>query len=223
MKSDTKQFWNAIALLVGVSIFLFVVGALRNQTLDYWYLPYNLALGVIPFGLALWAVKLMRRYSWQNWRPLLVSFAWLLFLPNSFYIVTDFIHLPETIRADIVQDSVMIMLYSLLGGFFGFSSLYMLHKEYLKHIRARFVTAGVVAVLFLASFAIYLGRELRWNSWDIISNPIGLFGDVLSIVFQPFSHPAVFWMTGTFLMTLVVIYTAIYWGMRAGKRGEPIH
>lgn len=199
--------------LVTVAIGLFVVGALRNRSLDYWYLPYNLFLAVIPLGLAYWGRVVIMKQGLKDWRSVLLVFLWLLFLPNSFYIVTDFIHLPETVRVDIVQDSVMIMLYSLLGGLFGFMSLMIVRGEIGKHVSIRWLEWGVGIVLFLASFAIYLGRELRWNSWDIITNPLGLIASVGDIIIRPSAHPEAFWITGTFFSVLVAIYLVMRVGL----------
>jgi len=193
-----------------VALALFVVGVLRNHTLDYWYLPYNLFLAAIPLALAVWLQRLLRTYDWKNWRTLGLGIAWLLFLPNSFYIVTDFIHLPETTRVDIIQDVVMLAQFSIVGFIFGFLSLSMLHESYLKHLKAKIITPLAYGVLLLASFAIYLGRELRWNSWDVVSNPIGLFGDIWSIIAHPLAHPGMISITLSYFLVLA----SLYWTLR---------
>jgi uncharacterized membrane protein len=204
-----QQLWQAIGLVVLVAFLLFGVGALRNGTWDYWYLPYNLLLAGIPLGFAYWAKCLIKIYGLKNWRPIAILVLWLLFLPNSFYIVTDFIHLPEVARVDIVQDSVMIMLYSLLGGFFGFMSLLVVRNALHTFISSKRLEWGVGIVLFLSSFAIYLGRELRWNSWDIVTNPFGLMGSVLDIIIHPAAHPSGLWIMGTFFIVLLSLYEVI--------------
>jgi uncharacterized membrane protein len=207
---NIRRFNMGLAVASTVAVLLFVVGALRNQTLDYWYLPYNLFLGAIPFVVALWLRALLKLYDWKNWRALTLFVIWLLFLPNSFYIVTDFIHLPETHRVDIVQDVMMLAQFSLLGFAFGFASLLLLHKAYLRQIKEKIITPLVVAVLFLSSFAIYLGRELRWNSWDVVGNPIGLFGDIWSIVVHPLMHPGMISVTLSYFAVLGSLYWCIW-------------
>ncbi|HET6746673.1 MAG TPA: DUF1361 domain-containing protein [Candidatus Saccharimonadales bacterium] len=201
-----------ISLIVAsiVAIGLFAVGALRNHTFDYWYLPYNLFLGAIPLALAVGLRKLLNTYNWKNWRTVALLIIWLLFLPNSFYIFTDYIHLPEVQRVDIVQDVIMLAQFSIVGFVMGFASLWLLHTAYLRHLRAKIITPLVGVVLLLSSFAIYLGRELRWNSWDVVSNPVGLFGDVWSIVAHPSAHPGLISVTLSYFAVLVTLYWCMW-------------
>lgn len=196
-----------LATLAGV--LLFAIGLLRNSNLEYWYLIYNLFLGVLPLGFA-WGLQRLRiRYSWKDWRIIALAILWLLFLPNSFYIITDFIHLYETPRVDVVQDVVMLMQFSVLGVVFGFMSLSIMHEQILRFINQAKAAYSVSAVLLLSSFAIYLGRELRWNSWDIFLNPLALARDVLSLVVSPLTS-GVASTTLTFFVFLASFY-ALWW------------
>jgi len=58
-------------------------------------------------------------------------------------------------------------------------------------------------ILFLCGFGVYLGRFLRYNSWEIISNPQILISDVFNIFFSPFQNSEAWLFTlgfGTFLV-----------------------
>lgn len=200
--------WYGLASVVGVV--LFVIGAFRNQSLDYWYLLYNLLLALIPVGLAGWVSRLLRQKEWMDWRVLAISFLWILFVPNSFYIVTDFIHLPETSRVDIVQDIIMLMQFSVLGMIAGFYSLVKMHTLLLRYFSSKLAAWVVVIVLFLCSFAIYLGRELRWNSWDIVLHPLTVVRDSVLIIIQPFAHSNAWFMMLGFLGMLGSLYLLIW-------------
>lgn len=193
----------SFAVLVGFA--LFFIGVWRNQSGDYWYLGYNLLLGVIPLAAALWLQHLLKSYSWRHALPVIATLLWLLFLPNSFYIVTDFIHLPETQRVDIVQDVVMIMQFSVLGLIFGFMSLYMVQHEFAKRVGRKWAMLIALIVLFLCSFAIYIGRDLRWNSWDVIANPITMSSNILG----QFDNPLLYSITLSFFAFLVSIYAVV--------------
>ncbi|HMH69854.1 MAG TPA: DUF1361 domain-containing protein [Candidatus Saccharimonadales bacterium] len=204
------------ASLVGVG--LFAVGAVRNQSFDFWYLSYNLVLALIPLLLAVTLQKLLKEQEWKRWLPLVVTFLWVLFLPNSFYIVSDFIHLQETPRADVVQDVVMLMQFSFMGLVFGFMSLFMVHREFIKRVSAKWAAPLVGALLFLSSFAIYLGRDLRWNSWDIIVQPFAIIADIFDHIFHPIAHPEMGSITLSFFFMLASMYAVIWYTAAYRKR-----
>jgi uncharacterized membrane protein len=179
--------------------------------LEFSYLPWNLFLAWIPlvimFGLARW----LRRHAWSDWPALLTTVLWLLFLPNSFYMVSDYIHLQEIPAGNILFDAVMFTMFIMTGLLLGYTSLFLFHLELLK--RTRRVTAGriIAVVLFACSVAIYIGRDLRWNSWDALVRPTGLLFDLSNQVLHPFSYRD---MLGTVLIFFVLVGGLYYVGWR---------
>lgn len=188
-----------------------MVGAVRNDSFDYWYLPYNLLLGLLPLGIMLWLKQLQATWPWRSWRVVAVEVAWLLFLPNSFYIVTDFIHLYRVARVDVVQDIAMLMQFSVAGLLAGFISVYIFHRLLLKKMSTTISWIVVNGVFLLSSFAIYLGRELRWNSWDVAVQPAAILADIVYICRQPM--PAVS-TTLSFFITLASLYLVGWYGIK---------
>ena len=69
-----------------------------------------------------------------------------------------------------------------------------------------FFTMSVIGV---SSFGIYLGRELRWNSWDILTNPNALLQDISSLILNPTDNLTMVAMTGAFSAFLIVSYLTI--------------
>jgi uncharacterized membrane protein len=67
-----------------------------------------------------------------------------------------------------------------------------------------------IVSLLLSGFAIYLGRYLRWNSWDVIANPFGLLFDVADRIVNPGEHILTFSATILFFAFLAVIYY-VFW------------
>jgi len=78
-----------------------------------------------------------------------------------------------------------------------------------SRLNKKWVNSLVVSFLFLSSFGIYLGRYLRWNSWDIISNPLGLAGDIFDRFVNPSSHPRTWGMTVLMGVLLNMMYFSI--------------
>jgi len=213
MRSQSK-FIVWFGLANAVAILLFVVGVLRNQSFDYWYVVYNLVLAYIPLGLAFLLKHLVEKRAWRNWRVGLTGLLWLLFLPNSFYIVTDFIHLYEQPRIDIIQDVVMLLQFSVLGLLAGFASLSILHSLLLKKVGQRNSAVLVLGVLYLCSFALFLGRELRWNSWDVVVRPLGIVNDMALLWQDPAMGMSAFIVTLSFFGVLASMYFMGWYGVR---------
>jgi uncharacterized membrane protein len=144
---------------------------------SHLYLVWNLFLAWIPFVVALVVADRAKRGGGGAVQWLLVG-TWLLFLPNAPYIVTDLIHLP-TVGADpLWYDALIYLALAWTGLLLGLISLYLVHRT----IRAAHGTgwgwALVTSAAALCGVGIYLGRFLRWNSWDILTNPTALAVDL---------------------------------------------
>lgn len=208
--SPRKQFVVALLLSTLVSAGLLVYGAWRSHSLDYGYLLWNLALAWLPFGLSLWLIRILKRELWSSWSGLIVSLLWLSFLPNSFYMVSDFIHIQNVQTSDVLYDVVMFTSFIFTGVVLGFSSLYLVHKEFLKRFSARASGSLIAAILMLCSFAIYIGRDLRWNSWDILANPTGLIFDLSDRFLHPRNYGQMSLTVIIFFVLLASMYVVVW-------------
>ena len=142
--------------------------------------------------------------------PIVLTFLWLGFLPNSFYIMSDLIHLQSTGDIGVLFDAVLFMSFIWNGAVAGMLSLVWVHRAIERRRKGNTATWCVVAVLALTSFAIYLGRSLRWNTWDALVNPAGIIFDVSERVINPLAHPQVFSTTLTFFVLLGSMYLVIW-------------
>ncbi len=189
-----------------VSVCLFLAGALSNHSREFGYMIWNLFLAWVPLGITMLLIRTLRHKLWSSWTALLLTMVWIGFLPNTFYMISDFIHVQDVRRVDLLYDVVMFASFIFNGVIIGFLSLFLVHKELEKRVwpRAAFELIGLV--LLLCSFAIYLGRDLRWNSWDVLLNPGGILVDVSDRVLHPLAHPQMFTTTGSFFVLLSSLY-----------------
>jgi uncharacterized membrane protein len=204
-------FQASVGLLIAFGIFLSILRVLASGTLNYWYLVWNLFLAVIPvvFAYILYTKNPHGiKFSVKNIALLCV---WLLFLPNAFYLVSDLIHLAESPSTWLVYDIVLFTTYALAGLIFGYTSLAMVHKIFYQRFKAKSY-CFVFGVLFLSGYAIYLGRYLRWNSWDIITNPFGIIFDISSSIINPSEYMQAFGTTALFFVFLSIIYIVLWRG-----------
>ena len=173
------------------------------------FLAWNLFLAWIPFVLALAAYGRHRRgASLGGIAPL--AFLWLLFFPNAPYLVTDLFHLRRELLAPLWFDVLVFGTFAWAGLLLGFVSLHLMQSIARRAFGWVASWALVLVALGLASFGIYLGRFLRWNSWDLFAEPGRLLGDVWVRVSNPVDNPKAVAYTLAFTAVLSVSYIVLY-------------
>lgn len=210
-----QQFIITLSIAALVCVGLLGFGARYHDSWRFNYLLWNLFLAALPLVFAIKLRSVLRRKRWSDWEPLGWTVAWLLFLPNSFYMISDYIHLPEVAESDLLYNSVMFTAFICLGVILGFCSLYLIHNRLRQRVGTLAAGAWIGLTLLLSSYAIYLGRDLRWNSWDVVFNPAGLLFDVSDRLLRPDDYPEMFVVIFSFFVLLgslyAVVWTAAHW------------
>lgn len=210
MKKPSPGVIRAILLSNTVSVFLFYLRTLGTGSDTYWFMLWNLILGWVPLVIAWALLTQLPKKTWREPLPVLLTLAWLAFLPNSFYMVSDLLHLKQTGDISKLFDIVMFMSFAWNGILAGFLSLRLIHRALLERTSRELATALIGGALLTSCFAIYLGRSLRWNSWDIVSSPGGLLYDVSERIINPFDYPQAFVTTTIFFLLLGSMYYVMY-------------
>lgn len=205
-----RRLFLALMVSNAVSMLLFLIRVLGSESFRYWFLFWNLVLAWVPLLFAALLARRLRTARWLAWQNMLLSVLWLSFLPNSFYIVSDLIHVHITGEINILFDVVLFTSCIFNGYVFGFMSVYLVHKALLRRLRPHRAHLLIAGILLACSFAIYLGRYLRWNSWDVLLHPFGILFDVSDRIINPAAHPQTFLTTFSFFMLLTGMYYVIY-------------
>jgi uncharacterized membrane protein len=210
----TKRTALTIPALVAASAFCIATVVYRgHHTGDSFYnfLVWNLFLAWVPFVLALAAYAAARRERGLATGTLGV--LWLLFFPNAPYLLTDFIHLHESHGTPLWYDALMLAAFAWTGLLLGFASLYLMQMIWQRAVGPLWSWAGVVAALGVASFGVYLGRFLRFNSWDALVRPRGVAHVIATELENPFSHPrlvaALVVLTAALTIGYLIVYSAV--------------
>ena len=194
----------------GLGVALYLLRVIISRSDNYWYLSWNLFLGWLPLVYAYWLVRWLKKGRWLSVKGLVLTGLWLGFLPNSFYVLTDFIHLTRTDEIGFMFDVVMLTVFAWNGLLLGFISVYMIHKQMLKRLTNKPTNVLIGLTFLLSGFAIYLGRYLTWNTWDLIAHPGGILLDISDRVIKPTAYPNTFTVTALFFLVLTVMYYAVY-------------
>lgn len=190
-----------LALSILFSLGLIVWRVIYTGHVTYAFLIWNLILAFIPFAISELAIgQNGRLFSLKN---VLAIGACVAFLPNAPYIVTDLFHLRWNDSSTIWYDTLVIASCALNGLVLFFHSLINLDEKVFSRFgrwKAWFIKLGII---ISSAFGIYLGRYLRFNSWDIISDPSTLVFEIGHRIIHPFQHPLTWSMTllyGAFLI-----------------------
>ncbi len=188
--------------------FLLIGRMLVTGELTYGFLPWNLFLAFIPYAITRWMsnrIQLLEsRYGFYA-----VLLVWLLFIPNSFYIITDLFHLTHIDSAPKWYDLLMIFSFAWNGLLFGILSFRRV--ELLFSLRnGRGVSVLFVAVvMWLCAWGIYIGRFLRYNSWDVITDPFSLAAEIMDMILHPVKHGYAWGMTLVYAAFMTVAYLTV--------------
>lgn len=181
------------------SIILLLIRMKLTHSFFYLFLVWNLFLAVIPFAITTYLISLpkLNKFWFVFWFG-----VWLLFLPNAPYILTDLLHLKISNTPFLWLDILVVLSFAFNGLVLFFMSLKDM-KSLLEALMSKTKTNYIITTtLFLSGFGVFLGRFLRYNSWEIISNPKYLFTDILNIVVMPFANSEAWLFTmlfGSFL------------------------
>jgi uncharacterized membrane protein len=149
-----------------------VFRALYARELLYGFFVWNLFLAWVPALAALLFYSLAQRRPTGRLTLLGIGIVWLLFFPNASYVITDIQHLYERPPVPYWYDMIAMMAFAQTGLFLGYLSLYLMQEVVRSWLGALAGWAFALAMLALSSFGIYLGRFLRWNSWDALQYPL---------------------------------------------------
>lgn len=155
---------------------LFVLGRIVwTGNYRYIYLAWNLILAWIPLLLALVAEDRFAGKAGGDWRFGALAVSWLVFFPNAPYIFTDLIHLTGFFQTHVWVDLTIILSCALTGFVLGFVSLFLMQGLVRRTWGSATSWVFIAAVAGLSSFGVCLGRFMRFNSWDVLFQPLSLY------------------------------------------------
>ena len=207
MKNLENRFNNMEIKKITKSLFFISIIAIVFDLarLDIWgtsnllYLIWNLFLAWIPYIISLCFIK--KEISVNRFIPLF--FLWFLFFPNAPYLVTDVLHIASSSPALLWYDSLLFFFFGWIGLLLGMLSLFNVHQYIKTRLNYFFSEIIIIAICFVSSLGIYLGRFERWNSWDMFVHPIILVRHLSNLSIS-LTH------TGTPLMFVIIFTIFIY-------------
>ncbi|MBY8961846.1 DUF1361 domain-containing protein [Flavobacterium sp. D11R37] len=177
--TSTFRQHYALLYLALFCVFTLLVRVKITHSVFYLFLMWNLFLAYVPLLIS--SVMINNPVVIERRRffyPMMI--VWLLFLPNAPYIITDFIHLKKDSSVPVWFDVLLLISFTIAGILAGLTSM----KHMFNMLSIKFnpllawVSIGVICLL--CGFGIYVGRFLRYNSWDVLKRPLSLTADMLT-------------------------------------------
>jgi uncharacterized membrane protein len=187
-------------LLAGLAICgVWLARCVVTRTFEHGFIPLNIFLAAVPLMLELPMLLAIKRLfgAYRRIAVLFLGSVWLLFLPNAFYILTDFMHLnPDVlvnrrednfyhtvhyVRGDglFIFDSLLIFAAVLFGAYVGGVALVHGYQYLLRIMHKTMAQAALALIIVLSAIGVYIGRFSRWNSWEGLLQPHAIVYDLL--------------------------------------------
>ena len=205
MKNKHSAINKMLILSISFTTILIAVRIIISSDLTYIFLGWNMFLAILPLCFS----RMLLHQKQLKSKAVIFLFLWLLFYPNAPYIVTDLFHYTERPPIPYWFDLLIVTSAVWNGLILGLISLMEVESFLANHLSAVKVKLLISVSFILCGYGIYIGRFLRYNSWDIVTNPIQLSLDTISRIVHPFHHPRTWAFTILFAAMMALFYYTI--------------
>lgn len=190
--------------------FIVAHGFFAIIALAFWYyslkgpgLVWNIFLALVAYDFS--CLACVAKYQWLK---AILLLAWLLFYPNTFYMLTDVVHM--SFARDILTDKLSFIYYliymssillALVAGVL--SVRYVINILKMRNWLLQYSFMGIVS--FISSLAIHIGRYARLNSWNAITHPSLVIDEILKV----FSYSEIHFVLGFTFMQILCLWLLV--------------
>lgn len=200
-----------LASLACLALLALRMYGLSESSLYRWIVIPNLILAWIPLVIALLVKIWWERQRRLNFPMLLLLALWLLFLPNAPYIVTDLVHLTYLKSTVPIHFDILLNFFTAVTALIiGYLSLYVVQDMIQAQFNKWTSWLLMIILLFLCSIGVFLGRFLRWNSWDFFKKPLAIITDSIAL----FEKQESLLFIGTCMIFISLSYYIFYCSIR---------
>jgi uncharacterized membrane protein len=207
----TENLFYPLVLSTLLAVGFYIGRVIWSDQITFLFLIWNLFLAWLPYLFSLGALII---HGWKPhwwWAVIPPGALWLLFFPNAPYIMTDLMHLDQRWPVPIWYDIGLLVAFVFAGCFLALASLRSMQWIVSDYVGKAMSWVFVMGTMGLTSFGIYLGRYLRWNSWDLFTNPYQLLRDVYHPIRHPFRNKETIAFSIMFAAILFVFYLTFNW------------
>lgn len=196
-----KMLFTCIAF----NMLLLCIRIVYTSDLMYGFYIWNTFLATVPLFFS----RQLKKIKSLNFKACALMCCWLLFFPNAPYLVTDIFHVEQRPLVPYWFDLLIVTSAAWNGVVLGIASLMHVEKFLSRHFKTRSALAIIFTSFLLGSYGVYLGRYLRYNSWDVVSHPATIIKTTSSHFIYPTEHLQTWAFTFSFAILLCIIYFTV--------------
>lgn len=206
MTANWYKVERMIVLSLAFTVILIVFRIYTTGKITFLYFNWNLFLAALPLLFS----RLLKYCNALNIKACIVLLSWLIVLPNAPYLITDIIHFRERPPISKWFDLLLVTSAAWNGLMLGVISLMQVEFFLQKHVVQWKLNIIMFSTIFLCSYGIYLGRFMRYNSWDVIADPSELVYHIGGQMLRPQQH----FNTWAFTLLFGVMFWIFYYTIR---------
>lgn len=191
-----KRIVSLLGCIFIYFVFAVCIVLFFTHRLGIVFFVWNVILAFLPYLFSQLLGSYIEREKRSKAVIFLLAFLWLIFFPNAPYMITDLKYVGTD---DASVYNWVFLVYIASGAVFamlmGLSSLHDIHRMLLRRIGRLGGNMVLTLVILAGGFAVYIGRFLRFNSWDVlqpfsllrrIQEDFGAFSVFFSLLFSAF-------------------------------------
>jgi uncharacterized membrane protein len=200
----------ALLFASGVCLALLAARIALDGTGRYLFLVWNLFLAWLPLIFALLLCEQHVQGRQKRWRLAAWGLTWLLFFPNAPYIFTDLTHLQIRLHSHYWTDMLLILSCALTGMMLGFVSLYIVQSVVADRLGKTTGWLFTASVAGFTGIGVFVGRFLRYNTWDVLIHPLELCQQAGDWLANPFADTRPYIFSTMFAVFMFTAYLMFY-------------
>lgn len=154
---------------VGIGVLLIFLRVVLPVDKSFLFLFWNLFLAAIPLFISI--VLLHYTKEKKLYQIILFLIIWMMFFPNAPYMLTDYRHLQGSYGLTFVIDFITILYFALIAFCMAVISLNDIRQILSAYMNRNLLMLVIIVICLLSGFGVFIGRDMRFNSWDLISRP----------------------------------------------------
>ncbi|KKR20425.1 MAG: hypothetical protein UT48_C0018G0018 [Parcubacteria group bacterium GW2011_GWE2_39_37] len=152
---------------------------------------WNLFLIIVPFVICYLLIKYWQKNGFrtigQKLMAFLLFFFWLLFIPNTAYIISEVRHLidycPRESKFQVCEQNAWMSLFFFTYSAIGWVTFVLLinqMKSLIKNVFGKIVANLFILVIIpVIALGFLIGLLNRWNSWELFIYPVALYKNLM--------------------------------------------